>query len=105
MKHISWLGLVLLLSAFLVSFSPSPVLSASPEFVPGELLVRYKPNIAQHLLARTRAAELVTGDTTLDALNQMLGVQNIAPVFRAEHNTPLPQALSGIFKLNFASDQ
>ncbi len=106
MKQFSLLGLGVLFFAFLALFSPSPsALSASSEFVPGELLVSYKQNIARTLHARSNAAELATGDTLLDALNQQLGVKNIAPLFRAQTNAALPRRLTRIFKIKLADEQ
>ncbi len=104
MKLASWFGLTSFLCVLIILLSPAPV-SASLEFVPGELLVSYKQKVARTLNARSNAAELATGDTLLDALNQQLGVKNIAPLFRAHDNAALPPRLTRIFKIKLADEQ
>ena len=71
------------------SIAPPVSRTASRRYVPGQLIVKYKPSLTQcaHcLFAMRRAFQPATtdGSASLDTLNRQFSVKRITPLFRTE---------------------
>ena len=75
------------------------------EFVPDEILVRFKPATARKLLRRGNVAEVLSGDTALDALSTEFGVRQITPAFASPQRKTVPKNLRSIFKIQLGEGQ
>ncbi len=72
----------------------------TPEFAPGELIVKLKPSIA---LQKSFSAEgSKTGVASLDVLNESFSVKKIEPLLN--HSSVRTSALHGVMKIRFAPE-